>query len=519
MNLRTAEIEQARRQLEDRSLLEQGRLHEEQRRLEEMVEARTAEIEQARSDLQRIAMLDVLTGLPNRRAVMNALANAVELAHRSGQPLAAFLCDIDHFKKINDGFGHLAGDAVLREFGSRLGRIVVQPEIAGRYGGEEFLVILPGEADTIRCRTLDIHSTISDMPFLFAEELRRVTFSAGVALLRSDDSPITLIARADAALYAAKRNGRSQVVFETAHDAKLDTMSASSQDAQLDSTRTGQPVQAAAVSLEADLRAALRDGQFTLHYQPVVRLDTDVVTSCEALLRWHSPSRGNVAPVDFIPFAEKVGLMPQVGDWVLQTACREALTWRNDAKVSVNLSPVQFRPNLVERVASVRATTGLPPGRLELELTETAMIDDTAGAMTMLYALRALGITIALDDFGTGYSSLSFLRTLPFDRIKIDCSFVQDLGTRPEAFAIVRALTELCGSLRVGITAEGVETDQQIELLRKAGCSEFQGFKIGRPAPSAELQAWMSAFATSRRSSNRQPTPDSKQALTKVKLS
>jgi EAL domain-containing protein (putative c-di-GMP-specific phosphodiesterase class I) len=230
-----------------------------------------------------------------------------------------------------------------------------------------------------------------------------------------------------------------------------------------------------------------------------VNVNTDTVISCEALLRWHSPSRGNVLPSDFIPFAEEIGLMPDIGDWVLRTACEEARTWPADLKISVNLSPTQFRlPDLVSRIAATLEKTGLPPGRLELELTETAMIDDMTAATTMLRELRALEVTIALDDFGTGYSSLSFLRTLPFDRVKIDRSFVQDLGSRPEAIAIVRAVIGLCNSLGAGVTAEGVETDRQIDLLREAGCSEIQGFRIGRPAPSDELKAWMTAFEASR---------------------
>ena len=506
--LRTAEIEHARHELEQHSMMEQ-------KRLEEMVDIRTAEIEQARSELQRIAMSDVLTGLANRRAIMNALENAMASALDSGEPLAILLCDIDHFKKINDEFGHLAGDEVLIEFSSRLRQVIVQPEAAGRYGGEEFLVILPGNRDTIVQRALDVQSTATEPLYAFAGEHRRVTFSGGVAFLRPEDTPLTIVGRADTALYMAKKKGRNRIAFEDTSKEDNKT-SGGVRDGlvvsfPLDQGKEGRSgtidkgmelpgLLNSRHSLELDLRAALRDGQFQLHYQPIVNVNTDTVVSCEALLRWHSPSRGNVPPSDFIPFAEEIGLMPEIGDWVLRTACREAYTWPADLKISVNLSPTQFRlPDLVSRIAVTLAEAGLPPSRLELELTETAMIDDMTAAASMLRELRVLGITIALDDFGTGYSSLSFLHTLPFDRVKIDRSFVQDLGSQPEAFTIVRAVIGLCSSLGAGVTAEGVETDRQIDLLREAGCSEIQGYRIGRPSPSDELKAWMTAFAASRR--------------------
>ena len=339
-----------------------------------------------------------------------------------------------------------------------------------------------------------------------------MTFSGGVAFHHPDDTPITIIGRADAALYAAKRNGRNRIVFEDAHETRDDGASGElvgpcpgdqpCRDvpfAPMEVPKSADTVHRRH-ALEQDLRTALRDGQFHLHYQPIVNVDTDAVISCEALLRWQSPSRGNVSPGYFIPFAEEVGLMPEIGDWVLLTACREACGWPDDVRVSVNLSPVQLRlPDLVDRIAGALADSGLAPHRLELEVTETAMIDDMVAASRTLRDFRALGITIALDDFGTGYSSLSFLRTLPFDRIKIDRSFVEGLGIQPEAAAIIRAVVGLCSSLDAGMTAEGVETDRQIDLLREAGCSEMQGFRIGQPGPPAELRAWMTAFASSGR--------------------
>ncbi len=464
-----------------------------QRRLEELVGARTAEIEQARIRLEHMAMSDALTGLANRRAIMNALDEALASASGSGGPLAVLLYDIDHFKKINDGFGHLAGDEVLIAFGARLATIVSGPEAVGRYGGEEFLLILHGDPDLIMQRAAAIHLVITGAPYHFAGEDRSVTSSGGIAFLRAGDTALSLLERADTALYQAKQDGRNRIEEErsrrVASAIGMAFASMAADDAAPPERR----------NLKRDLRAALDDEEFVLHYQPIVDLEKDIVTSFEVLLRWQSPSRGMVPPGDFIPFAEEAGLMPEIGDWVLRTACREAAGWRNPVKISINLSPRQFLlPDLVGRVAGALAEAGLPPERLELEVTETAMIDDVATAGLMLQQLRTLGITIALDDFGIGYSSLSFVSTLPFDRIKVDRCFVQALGIEPEAMAVIRALVVLCGGLGVAITAEGVESDRQIELLRAEGCFEVQGFRIARPGVASEMQEWLAGFMASR---------------------
>ena len=248
--------------------------------------------------------------------------------------------------------------------------------------------------------------------------------------------------------------------------------------------------------LERDLRIALAQEEFTLDYQPVVDMRRGLVTSCEALLRWHSPMRGRVSPAEFIPFAEQVGLMPEISEWVLRTACREAVEWPDRVGISVNLSAVQFRTtDLVAKVEAALAETGLKASRLELEVTETAMITEAAVASAMLDELRSLGIMVALDDFGTGYSSLSVLRTLPFDRIKIDRSFVQDLGVTPKAAVIVRAIAKMCETLGAAVTAEGVETEKQAEELRRAGCFELQGYWISRPCPPLRVREWMATYA------------------------
>ena len=482
------------------------------RRLEQLVSDRTAEIEQARVELERLAMSDVLTGLPNRRALMTLLEEAVATALSSQAPLAVLLCDIDHFKKINDSHGHLAGDAVLTTFGKRLNAIIEPPEVAGRYGGEEFCVILPLSRRNVLERTAIIRSAIADLPYQVGGTSRVVTSSGGLSFLRAGESALSLLARADAALYRAKERGRNRIEQELpdapsharneskAEGAgKFQTQRSNSSSSDNALGATGCDIGAKGRGdLEHDLREALTSGQFLLNYQPVINLQKDLVSSCEALIRWHSPTRGKVSPVDFIPFAEEAGLMPEIGDWVLNAACREAAAWPGNIKVAVNLSAVQFRlPDLVMRVQAALAASGLSPERLELEVTETAMIGEMEAAICSLHRLRALGITVALDDFGTGYSSLSFLRTLPFDRIKIDRSFVQDLGTKPEATIIVRAIAEMCSGLGASVTAEGVETNEQMEVLRAVGCSEVQGYQISRPCSASDLGDWLTAFAIS----------------------
>ncbi len=463
------------------------------RRLELLVTERTAEIEQARTELQRLAMSDGLTGLPNRRAIMITLEDRIAAALATRKPLAALLCDIDHFKKINDGFGHLAGDAVLGEFGERLRSALREEEQAGRYGGEEFCILLPGAPEVVAERVGAIRSAASDAPYAFGNANHTVTSSGGLAFLRDGDNALSLLARADAALYRAKNEGRNRIEYECSDAGETDHVA--------DGSRKSPSSQR--VELERDLRAALAESQFTLDYQPVVDVRRGVVTSCEALLRWHSPKRGRVAPAEFIPFAEQVGLMPEISDWVLRTACQEAACWQERIGISVNLSAVQFRmPDLVAKVEAALARSGLHPERLELEVTETAMITEAAVASAMLDRLRSLGIKVALDDFGTGYSSLSFLRTLPFDRIKIDRSFVQDLGIKPEAAVIVRAIAGMCESLGAAVTAEGVETNTQVEALRACGCLELQGYHISRPCSPVQLRTWMQSFAA-RRSPNR----------------
>ena len=483
----------------------QRRLEDEQQRLEEVVSVRTAEIERAKDqlqhqalelqhqaveltrqsvDLQRLALTDMLTGLPNRHAIMSGLEAAIAEAKSSGPSLAVMICDIDHFKAVNDTFGHLAGDAVLAIFGARLGAAIDPPEAAGRYGGEEFLVILRGKPTSISDRVAAIQVAIVGSAYELDGTDRTVTCSGGLAVLREDDTLFSLLGRADAALYRAKANGRNR--FEDERDNAA-------------SCEVDQPEDPARI-LRRDLRAALDRGEFELHYQPIFDVGRDRITSYEALLRWHSPSRGNVSPAQFIPFAEQNGLMTEIDAWVIRTACREAAAWPDDIRVSVNLSSSHFhQPDLVQNIAAALAEAKLPSRRLELEVTETAMIVDIEAAALVLDQLRTLGISIALDDFGTGYSSLSFVSTLPFDRIKIDRSFVRNLGIKPEAAAIIGSVIYLCQGMAATVTAEGVETAEQIELLRAIGCREMQGFKIGRPMPANRIRAGSQTAATTLR--------------------
>ena len=471
---RTAEIASANDRLAKQSALEQ-------RRLEEMVQARTTEIEIAQQELHRLAWSDALTGLPNRRSILAKLDDWLASPCAEGRTVAALLLDVDHFKLVNDRFGHLAGDDVLAQYGLRLAAAVQSDEIAGRYGGEEFLIILRGHGEALARRAEAIWHSVSRSDYVFAGRARSVTASAGLAILRTGEQNVSLIERADAALYKAKENGRARL--EVAED-EPPPVGASSWSMNTDTT-----------DLRSQLHGALAANEFTLVFQPIVDVRKQIVISCEALLRWNSPVHGPVSPAVFIPLAQEIGVMSEIGVWVLREACREAASWSTGSGVSVNLSPCQLGdPGLVQQVANALRDSNLGAEKLELEVTESAMISDIAGAQRVLHDLRDLGLSIALDDFGTGFSSLSFLQTLPFDRIKIDKSFVTELGVSSRSLAIVRSLVALCRGLGAKITAEGVEADVQAELLMAAGCSELQGYLLGRPTPATQIREWLRAY-------------------------
>ncbi len=437
----------------------------------------------AEGRITRLAHFDTLTGLANRASFLERLRATVhgEAGHGGeGQgeagSAALLYIDLDGFKPVNDTLGHPAGDAVLQMVAERLRATVPEGGIVARLGGDEFAVLLPGAGRAADAAAL-AERIIAEVarPLQVGAEQVRIGASIGIALAPQHARDADLLLRnVDLALYRAKATGRSRhCVYE--------------------------PAMALAAQwrhdMERDLRGALANDEFTLHYQPVVDTRRHVVTGFEALLRWSSPSRGALSPVAFIPLAEELGLMPRIGEWVLRTACREAAGWPADMRVSVNLSPKQFRqPDLAAQVAAILEESGLAPHRLELEITETAMIDDVSAAAAVLQRLRALGVQVALDDFGTGCSSLSFVHSLPFTRIKIDRSFVQGLGDRPEALAVVRAVAGLCGSLGVTVTAEGVESHQQLALLSAENCFEVQGFLFSRPCPAPQAQSWATSF-------------------------
>ena len=376
-------------------------------------------------------------------------------------PCVVLCLDLDGFKAVNDTHGHAVGDALLRAVTARLRRQVRAGETLARLGGDEFAVVMAGglaEASKTSGRMVNALAT----PFEIDGNIVHVGVSIGIAVAPADgDTHEELLRHADLALYRAKADGRGCYL---AFEMDMDTA--------LQARRT----------LEHDLRIALSEGQFELAYQPQVRVQDDHIIGFEALLRWRHPIRGVIPPGDFIPLAEESGLIVPIGDWVLREACREATRWPADISIAVNVSAVQLRgPALYHSVIEALQASGLPPGRLELEVTETAMLNDSKAALDVMHRLRALGVRIAMDDFGTGYSSLNYLQSFPFDRIKIDRSFVQSLGHDGKSLAIVRAVVGLGSSLGVAVTAEGVENIEQLETLAAENCGELQGFFYSRP--------------------------------------
>jgi diguanylate cyclase (GGDEF)-like protein/PAS domain S-box-containing protein len=427
----------------------------------------TAEIEAGRR-AEYLAMHDPLTGLPNRVLLLERLEQAIASVSRRRDMAALLLIDLDRFKDINDTLGHPAGDLLLQQVAVRLSACVREVDTVARIGGDEFSLVLVGikdaaDAQLLSRRLLETFQT----PFDLSGHEVLVTISVGVALIPIDGSiPDRLMKHADIALYRAKEEGRNTGrFFEPEMDARLQRRKA----------------------LERELRLALSRDELALYYQPKVSLRNDEVAGVEALVRWQHPERGLVPPSEFIGVAEETGLILQLGEWVLRTACRQAAAWPG-LEVSVNISPAQFRqPDLVQIVRSALQDSGLEPHRLELEVTESVLIQQPDAAAKLLDDLKALGVHVAMDDFGTGYSSLSYLQRFHFDKIKIDRSFIWAIGKEPTATAIVRAVINLADSLGMVTCAEGVETDEQLGALRHEGCSEVQGYLFGKPMPAAEF--------------------------------
>jgi diguanylate cyclase (GGDEF)-like protein len=433
--------------------------------------------------ITHIAHHDALTGLPNRALFHLRLEEALAHAHR-GECFSVLYMDLDRFKAVNDTLGHAIGDALLQAVSARLRSEVRETDTVARLGGDEFAILQRAAEQPSRATVLAERLIAAiGAPYEIAGNQIDVGVSIGITVaVGQDEDTETLVKNADTALYRAKAEGRGMWrFFEPEMNAYLQ----------------------ARRLLELDLRRAIEMNQFEVYYQPVVSLHTRQITCFEALVRWQHPRRGLVSPAEFIPLAEEVGLIGTLGEWVLRQACAAAVGWPDAIKVAVNLSAVQFRPGhkLADRIAAIVQTTGLASARLELEITETAILQDTQDTLATLHRLQAMGMTISMDDFGTGYSSLSHLRRFPFDRVKIDQSFVRGLVEADnDCAAIVRAVVSLCANLGIAVTAEGVETEAQMRWLAAEGAIEGQGYLFSPPVPASDVPALIASAARGRAS-------------------
>ena len=432
--------------------------------IEDITERRRAD-----EKIAHLAHYDGLTDLPNRILFRERLEQSLK-AIRPGEQLAVLYIDIDKFKSVNDALGHPVGDELLKGVAGRLRGCLDGAGVAARLGGDEFAIIQTAIKDQSETTQLvdKIHAAIRQ-PLECMGHLITTDASIGIALAPVDGVDLDqLLKNADLALYGAKGDGRRTYrFFETGMDQRA----------------------RARRSLELELRQAISDGSLETHYQPVVNIEDDKISSCEALLRWRHPERGMISPAEFIPIAEDSGLINQLGLWVLNAACAEAATWPDHVRVAVNVSPVQFRSqSLALSVAAALAACNLPASRLELEITEAVLIRDDEAALDMLHQLRKLGVRIALDDFGTGYSSLSYLQRFPFDKIKIDRCFIRDIAGPGASSSIVQAVVNIAAASDMTTTAEGVETEQQRNLLYILGCTEMQGYLFSPAIPAADVR-------------------------------
>jgi diguanylate cyclase (GGDEF)-like protein/PAS domain S-box-containing protein len=427
--------------------------------------------ERRRADekIAHMAHYDALTDLPNRALFREQIERELAKVAEGGQ-FALLYIDIDEFKGINDSLGHHVGDELLKAVAGRLRGCLKQGDLIARLGGDEFAVIQAGiqsSADVL-CFVTRIYEAIRQPYHCLGHQLS-TDASIGIALAPHDGTELDqLVKNADLAMYGAKAEGRrTHRFFEPEMDASAK----------------------ARLNMEQDLRQALVNGGFEIHYQPLVDLRTNDVSGCEALLRWRHPERGMVSPAEFIPVAEDTGLITELGDWVLRMACNEAATWPAHVRVAVNVSPVQLKcDTLALRIAGALAASGLDPRRLELEITEAVLIRDDEAALSILHQLRSIGVRIALDDFGTGYSSLSYLKRFPFDKIKIDRCFVADIAETSGAPVIVQAVVNIAAASNMTTVAEGVETEAQRDLLRALGCTQMQGYLFSPPKPAADVR-------------------------------
>ena len=431
------------------------------------------ERKKAEEKIQFLAHHDALTGLPNRALLNDRLGQSLARANRYGSRVAILFLDFDRFKNINDSLGHTVGDGVLRAVADRLKSCVREGDTVARLGGDEFVIVLPDlrEAECVAPIAEKILQLGAE-PYVVDDHQLRVTISIGLSVYPEDGHDIdTLLKNADTAMYFAKENGRDSYHFYTQdmNSRALDIL-----------------------QMESCLQRALANDEFSLCYQPQISFATGKIVGAEALLRWHHPEMGTVPPDQFIPLAEDRGLIGAIGDWVLETACRQNRSWQQEGLrpilLAVNISARQLHQlDFADRLAHVLAETGMAPELLELELTESVVMRDAEQMVELLTVLKSMGLTLSIDDFGTGYSSLSYLKKFPIDRLKIDRSFVQDLAQNPEEAAITRAIIGMGQTLKLRTIAEGVETEEQLRFLQREGCDEFQGFFSGKPLPADEF--------------------------------
>ena len=443
-------------------------------RMESKTALMASSLREANAELQHLVLHDTLTKLPNRLLLEDRVQQAVEECRRSGGHCAVLFVDLDRFKTLNDSLGHFAGDAVLRTVAERLRAAVREEDTVSRMGGDEFVILLrhvdrAQDAGDVARKIIEALSR----PIVVDEHELRVGSSIGVsAFPEHGDSSARLIANADAAMYHVKKSGRSNVAFFAPE------------------MSTFFPKR---LAMENELRAALEKGQFVLHYQPKVDVASGAVVGMEALVRWNHPQKGMIWPSEFIPLAEETGLIVPLGKWVLYEACMQVRRWDAlgiaDMAVAVNISGVQFQQrDLVDTVARVLAASGLDPRHLELEITESVVMQNASEAIVMLGELHRMGVSLSIDDFGTGYSSLNYLKRFPIDKLKIDQSFIRDISAGSDDAAIVQAIIAMAHSLRLRVVAEGVEHQSQLEFLRGLGNDEYQGYLFSKPLPAREVE-------------------------------
>jgi diguanylate cyclase (GGDEF)-like protein len=431
---------------------------------EDITEQRRSEVK-----IEYMAHHDSLTDLANRVLLNERLEHALDKIDPE-QMVAVHHLDLDQFKAVNDTFGHPAGDKLLKIVADRLRGLVRETDTIARMGGDEFVIVQsaiadPADATSLAQRVIRLMSE----PYDLDGQQAVIGASIGISVGPGDgSSPDKLLRNADLALYRAKGDGRGTFrFFEPAMDFQMQTRRI----------------------MEQDLRKALPAGEFELYYQPVVNLVNNEISGFEALLRWNHPNQGMIAPVTFIPLAEEIGFIVPLGEWVIRQACAAAVRWPGDLRVAVNISAVQFRnPGLMQVIVGALANSGLHPTRLEIEITETVLLENKETTLDVLHQLRALGVRIAMDDFGTGYSSLTYLQCFPFDKIKIDRSFVKDIADNTGSLNIVRAVAALANGMGMTATAEGVETREQLDRITSEGCTEMQGFLFSQPLPAHEIE-------------------------------